>query len=116
MTTANRALSAVLCALACAALTTQFLVVLERTGSIGATVWGLAGYFTILTNALVAIAFGAQAFGRRLAAREAATVTISIVMVGLVYQLLLYRPLVPWSLRWWANLGLHQAVPVLTAF
>lgn len=116
MTAANRALSILICALACAALAAQFLVVQGRAGSLGATLWGLAGYFTILTNTLVAVAFGAQALGRRLSARQAASLTVSIVMVGLVYQILLYRPLVPWSLRWWADLGLHQAVPVLTAF
>lgn len=115
MTATNRALSALICAIACAALAAQFLVVQGRVGSLGATLWGLAGYFTILTNTLLAFAFGAQALGRRLTGREAATVTVSIVMVGLVYQILLYRPLVPWSLRWWADLGLHQAIPVLTA-
>jgi len=115
MSAANRALSALICLLACTALAAQFVVVQGRVGSLGATFWGLAGYFTILTNTLVAIALGTQALGRRLTARAAATVTVSIVMVGLVYQILLYRPLVPWSLRWWADLGLHQAVPVLTA-
>ncbi|MBL4918430.1 Pr6Pr family membrane protein [Szabonella alba] len=116
MNARNRALSAVICAIASAALMAQFLVVQGRAPGLGPTLWGLAGYFTILTNSLVALAFGAQALGRRLSAREAATLTISIVMVGLVYHLLLYRPLVPWSLRWWADLGLHRIMPLLTAF
>ncbi|MFN4171240.1 MAG: Pr6Pr family membrane protein [Pseudorhodobacter sp.] len=115
MTNASRIFSALICALAIAALAAQFMVVQGRTSSLGATLWGLAGYFTILTNCLIAVAFGSQAFGRRLTGREAAAVTISIVMVGIVYQILLYRPLVPWSLRWWADLGLHRITPILTA-
>ncbi len=116
MTASNRALSALICAIACAALAAQFLIVQARAPELGPTLWGLAGYFTIWTNSLVALAFGAQALGRRLSSREAAAITVSIIMVGLVYQGLLYRPLVPWSLRWWADLGLHRIVPVLTAF
>lgn len=113
MTKGNRLLSALIAAIACAALAAQFAFVQGRTGSLGATLLWLSGYFTIVTNGLVVLGFATQALGRRLSAPEAAALTTSIIMVGLVYHLLLARELPPHSLRWWADRGLHMVIPTL---
>ncbi|MFV0493186.1 MAG: Pr6Pr family membrane protein [Pseudorhodobacter sp.] len=113
MTRGNRLFSALIAAIALAALAAQFTFVQGRTGDLGASFRWLSGYFTILTNGIVAIAFAAQVFGRRLSAREAAAITTSIIMIGLVYHLILARSLPPYLLRWWADLGLHALVPTL---
>lgn len=75
--------------------------------------WWLAGYFTILTNLGVVILMAALAFGTRLSARIQGGLLLSILMVGLTYHALLARLWAPQGLAWWADQGLHSAVPLL---
>ena len=75
--------------------------------------WFLAGFFTILTNLGVAALMFAVARGWRMPARVAAGLVVSIAMVGIVYHLLLARLWNPQGAAWWADQGLHTAVPVV---
>lgn len=75
--------------------------------------WGLARFFTVLTNLLVAVGMALVAMRWRLPAGLAFAGVLAIVMVGLVYHILLAELHSPSGLRWWANLGLHTAVPVM---
>ncbi|HMO09752.1 MAG TPA: Pr6Pr family membrane protein [Paracoccaceae bacterium] len=92
----------------------QFDVALARQGggSVTATLWQMAGYFTILTNLLVALAMAAVAMRWRIGAVHAAALTVAILGVGIVYHLLLARLWAPQGLAWWADQGLHTAVPL----
>lgn len=84
------------------------------TGSLFGAIWVLAGYFTVLTNLLVAIAFTIQALRRDgLGPRAHAFVAINIALVGVVYQLLL-RGLVELTAgAAVANVLLHMVTPVV---
>ena len=75
----------------------------------------MAGYFTILTNALVAAHMLLVALHWRISAARAAGLLLSIVMVGLVYHTLLARLWQPDGLLAWADLGLHTGVPLAYA-
>ena len=111
-------LPARLCALALfliagMSLRLQFDVVLGgRRGDVAATLWLLAGYFTILTNLSVALAMAAVAMRWRIGARAAAALTVAILGVGIVYHLVLARLWAPQGLAWWSDQGLHTAVPL----
>lgn len=83
-----------------------------RGDSVVQVLWGLARFFTILTNLLVAVAMGCVALRARLPAGLAFAVVLAIVMVGLVYHGLLAGLHSPTGLRWWANFGLHTVVPL----
>ncbi len=110
-----RSLAAVVAFTALGALVLQFRVAEGApTRPAGTTVWWwLAGYFTILTNLGVAVLMGVVAFGYRLSARVQGGLVLSIVMVATVYHALLARLWVPQGLAWWADQGLHTAVPLL---
>lgn len=82
-------------------------------GTLGQTLWRLAGYFTILTNLGVAAVMLAEVAGHRASARLAGGLTLAILMVALVYHLLLAGLWQPTGLAWWADQGLHTAVPAL---
>jgi hypothetical protein len=73
----------------------------------------MAGYFTILTNLGVAAVMLAEVAGRRTSARLAGGLTLAILMVALIYHLLLAGLWRPTGLAWWADQGLHTAVPAL---
>lgn len=76
--------------------------------------WGMAGYFTVLTNLLVTAHMLAVARGWRIGASRSAGLLVSIVMVGIVYHALLARLWAPTGLAWWADQGLHTAMPLAT--
>lgn len=84
------------------------------SGSVFQTLWAMAGYFTILTNGLVACTMALVAMRWLIPAQFALAVTLSIVMVGMVYHTLLAQLFDPVGLAWWADQGLHSAVPLLT--
>lgn len=73
----------------------------------------LAGYFTILTNLIVAATLTAIAIGRAVGVSLIGAATLFIAIVGIVYSLVL-RAL--WNPDGWqkvADMGLHDAVPLL---
>ena len=85
---------------------------------VGAALWRLAGYFTILTNVLVFMVMTAVAAGARNRSVRPSFVlggvTLFIAVVGLIYHALL-RDLI--DLSGWAeiaDIGLHYVVPILT--
>ena len=84
-----------------------------RSASVAATLWAMAGYFTVLTNLLVASVTGLVAMRWPVPAGVAFAVTLAIMMVGVIYHLLLAGLTNPVGLGWWADQGLHSAVPVL---
>lgn len=86
---------------------------LPGSGSAADTLWRLAGYFTILTNLLVALMTALVALRWRVPGGLAYAAVLAIVMVGLVYHTLLAGLNDPQDLAWWADQGLHMAVPLL---
>jgi hypothetical protein len=111
----SRSFAAAVALTAIAALALQYRVALGApTRPAGVAVWWwLAGYFTILTNLGVALMMAATALGHRLSPRTLGGTVVSIVMVGLVYHAILARLWAPQGLAWWADQGLHSAVPLL---
>ncbi|MBY6002996.1 Pr6Pr family membrane protein [Salipiger bermudensis] len=77
------------------------------------TIWNLARYFTILTNALVAVSFTWMALRRRMAgALWLGGLTLWIAIVGVVYYALLANQLS--GLDALADRLVHLVAPVLT--
>lgn len=104
---------------AIASLVLQYVLLLRFTpvteGAAQATLRFL-GYFTILSNLAVAAVCVARARGGRdgLSGPGArAAVAVYIGITGLVYALLLRTLWQPQGWQWWADSGLHYAVPVL---
>ncbi len=101
--------------LACAGLVIQFGATLGEEHSVAAAIWTLLRFFTILTNLLVAILFGALALGRMGIATPSRLggITIAILLVGIVYALLLdgLHPLSGGAAI--ANTLLHKFTPVM---
>lgn len=87
----------------------------SQSGSLPDAVWVLAGYFTVLTNLLVAVTFSAIALRgpEVIGPRSLGGVAIAIALVGIIYGLLL-RGLVELTAgAAVANVLLHIATPVL---
>jgi hypothetical protein len=103
----------------CAALSlaAQFRVASDALGgSAVQVVWHLARYFTLLTNALVALLFGWTALrGRPASGRLLAGLVLYIGAVGGIYHLLLAPLWEPQGLVWLADLGMHTVVPLAVA-
>lgn len=106
-----------ICTTAIVSLAAQFTVSQGLMGAASTveTLWRMAGYFTILTNLGVAGVMAGAVAGRAPSARISGAITVAILMVGIVYHLILARLWAPVGLAWWADQGLHTAVPVLTA-
>lgn len=115
----SRAASAVIAAVALLALGAQARVswgLLGETATAGRLLWLMAGYFTILSNALAALVLARSALtGLPVGAVLAGAVALSLGLVGIVYHLLLAGLWAPAGLAWWADQGLHTAVPLLVA-
>ena len=121
-TTLRRA-AALIAAIGWLALALQMLVTVTLTlraeQSLPVALWRYAGYFTILTNVLMAMTMTRVARGRLVvaSAREASTVTgvvLAIAIVGVVYEVLLSAVVPPMGPVWWtADRMLHYVVPTL---
>ncbi len=93
-------------------------LVAARGGGIGAALWVLLGYFTILTNLGVAAACLAIACNRwpgwwPYPKNTLGCLAVSIVQVGVVYHWLLSGLWNPQGLHWLSDQGLHSVVPIL---
>lgn len=100
--------------LALAALRGQFDALAEPLASqpVGVKLWQMAGYFTILTNlAVVGLMFGV-ARGWRMPDGVAGGMVVSIAMVAIIYHLVLAHLRSLEGAAWWADQGLHTAVPL----
>lgn len=109
-----------------AALTIQlYLVLLARWQDQASLLGGLVnlfGYFTVLSNTLVATVLTQAAFGRESAARRwwlspwvSSGVAVSIVFVALAYSLLLRHLWQPQGWQWLADELLHDVMPAAYA-
>jgi hypothetical protein len=112
----QRVFAALIAITALASLFAQYLVsdTLMGAPGWGAVLWRMAGYFTVLTNALVAVTFVLLLLRpTNVTAAWGAGLTLWISAVGAVYHVLLAGLWQPVGLAWWADQGLHSAVPVL---
>lgn len=106
-------LAVLLCLTALAALLSQFIVNRgdHPEDSAALTIWKMARYFTILTNALVLATYlKASVTNRAPGAAWGAAVTSWITITGVAYYALLYAP--SQGLGFWSDMGLHGAVPL----
>lgn len=105
-------------------LTVQvYLVLLARWQEQASLIGGLInvfGYFTVLTNTLVATVVSYAAFGRESSARRfflspavSSAVAASIVLVALAYSVLLRHLWQPEGWQWLADELLHDVMPTL---
>jgi hypothetical protein len=93
------------------------LALLLNAMTLAPALWRFAGFFTILTNLLVAIMATEIASGRtdRLSGPIARMcVTAAMLLVGVAYWFLLAPLWTPTGWQLAADIGLHLAVPVLT--
>ncbi len=80
---------------------------------VGQTLWRMLAFFTVLSNMLVAATMCAAAMGWPVPARLAAGLAVWMGMTGIIYHTLLSGLWAPQGMAWWADQGLHTAVPVL---
>lgn len=87
---------------------------IAKFGSLFVSLWGLAGYFTMLTNFLVAVVFTVLALGGRhsIHPRFLAGVMLAIVLVGVVYGILLRGLQNLTGVEAISNMLLHQLIPL----
>ena len=84
-----RLAAALVAAICWAGLAVQFSATFANQHDVGATLWILLRFFTVLTNLLVAVGMTAVALGRRLPPFALGGLTIAILLVGAVYMTLL---------------------------
>lgn len=115
---AGRAAAALILVLALASLVLQYLLLVGQAGAMGgviATTARFFGYFTILSNVLVAATTAVAAVGGDgcfARPRVRAGVALYIAVTGLIYFLVLRHLWQPQGAQWWADTGLHYAVPL----
>lgn len=101
-------------AIGMAALAAQLGLRLGRGQGLLTALWGMSGFFTILTNALMAgTMLTIAGTGRRLSFGWMSMLTMSMIMVGLVYHGLLAGLVAFTGLRWWVDQTLHSILPAL---
>lgn len=119
---AARCASAVVAGAAGLGLALQLWVLIgqhgARGGGLASALWQFLAFFTIWTNAVVAIVAGATAIsGERrqwLASPAAQTASAAYIMIVLlVYEVMLRKLWQPEGAQWWADLLLHNIVPAL---
>lgn len=117
--TAGRAAAAAIAALVWLALVLQAPITIAGVraegGDLLAGLWRYFGFFTILTNAFVAVVMTRRAMGGRPSASLVSAATLAILFVGFVYHLLLARQ---WTdltpLQWGVDRLLHYVAPAAT--
>lgn len=93
-------------------------MVAARGGGLIHVIWVMLGFFTILTNLLIAVVCLALARGRWPGwwPEKGATLgclAVNIALVGIIYHLLLARLWNPQGLHYVSDQGLHTVVPLL---
>lgn len=78
-----------------------------------AVAWQMLAYFTVLANAATLILLARAATTGRIGAKTAAAMTVVMGVVGIGYHALLAGIWAHQGLAWWADQGLHTAVPLL---
>lgn len=110
-----RIAAALVAAICWAGLAIQFAATFAGQHHLGATLWILLRYFTVLTNLAVALTMTAVAVGAKPAPRLLGGVTISILLVGVIYLTLLRGLLDLSGGALLADQLLHYAAPAATA-
>lgn len=87
-------------------------LVLSQGGTVAGALVIYFGYFTVLTNLLVALSLTVPSRWFR-SPGVASGVAVSIALVGLAYHLLLRHVWSPQGLQWVADVTLHYATPLL---
>jgi hypothetical protein len=118
LTPAARLAAAAIALIAWAGLGVQLQASTELMGSIGAALWAMLRFFTVLANLLVALIFTGIAIGRPQATAPflLGGVTLAILLVGIVYGLLLNGLLELSGGARLADTLLHKVIPVLVPF
>lgn len=113
MSNLARAAAGLIALIASIGVLVQFDVTFAQLGSVGATLWKLLGFFTILTNLVVAVLFAGIALNKpvRGASRWLPGVMLATLLVGVVYYLLLRTTLT--GAAAFANFILHDVIPIL---
>ncbi|MEC7794068.1 MAG: Pr6Pr family membrane protein [Pseudomonadota bacterium] len=113
-----RSLALIVALLAVASLVAQFTAsqITHPDEGLFATLWRLGRFFTILTNAMVAVTFAVLTWrGRVTSPVWLGGVALWIAITGVVYHLLLSATDSQTTvIGWWANIGVHTAVPLAT--
>ncbi len=111
-----RAFAGLIALAAFTSLALQFAAEWQEMGvaaTTGGVLWSMVRYFTITTNAVVAVVFGVAALrGHWPGASWPAATTVWIIVVGVVYHVLLAATHNPVGYEVWSNIGLHTAVPL----
>ena len=96
-------------------LAVQFTATFEQTGSIGASLWILLRFFTIIANLLVALVFAGVVLRRPRfgTPRVLGGTALIILLVATVYQILLRGSLQQNGTEKLADLFLHSVTPLL---
>lgn len=115
--TLTRVIAAIAAAVGWGALLVQYWIVLQQDDFLPG-LWRFLGYFTILTNLFAATVATATAvaLGSRnnlSSARARLMAATSILMVGVVYSIALRSVWSPAGLQKLADVGLHDAAPLL---
>ncbi len=108
----SRLVAALIAVAAIAGILIHVEAQMRATGSILATAWILLGYFTILTNLLVAVVFGALALGVRVPPRAVGGTALAIALVGVIYGLLLQGLVELTAGSAVANVLMHRVTPL----
>lgn len=100
-----------------AGLGIQLAIMLEAM-AVGPALWRFLGFFTILTNLLVAVMATRMALGRESGLSGPAarmSITAAILLVGIAYWFLLAPLWTPTGWQLVADIGLHSMQPALAA-
>ena len=114
-----RTFAALVGLLALAALVLQYVLILQLTRDNDGVVLGtvrFVTYFTILSNlgvVLVTLTFALRRGGIFSRADARGVVALCIGVTGIVYTAILRHLWSPQGAQWWADSGLHYAVPLL---
>lgn len=101
-------------AVAAVTLLTRVYLRSDESGGVFAALSYLSQFFTILTNAVVMILMLWIFWGRNLSTRWVKAIVVAIAMVGIVYHFLLAHLVEFEGLAFWADHGVHTAVPALS--
>ncbi len=111
-----RLMSALIALVALAALAMQWAVSANlMAGAVPmAVVWRMLGYLAVLGNIAVLVIMTRAVITNRIRVRQAGAITAVMIFIGLGYHWVLSDLWQPTGRAWWADQGLHTAVPGLT--